>query len=87
MLCLRQRAKSAILKKIEETETEVFTFGKSEAEINAEETTGWHKDKKKYREARPAQQIETRAKALAAIEELVTSKGSSARRAFCACRG
>ena len=55
MLCLRQRAKSAILKKIKETETEVsLTFGKSEAEINAEETTGWHKDKKKYREARPA---------------------------------
>ena len=76
------------IKSIEETETEVtITFGKSKAEIDGEETAGWQKDKEKYREARPAQQIETRAKALAAIEEPMTSKGSSARRAFCACRG
>ena len=50
------------IKNIEETETEVtITFGKSEAEIDAEETAGWQKDKEKYREARPAQGIEVRA--------------------------
>ena len=50
------------IKNFEETETEVIiTFGKSEAEIDAEETAGWQKDKEKYREARPAQGIEVRA--------------------------
>ena len=50
------------IKNIEETETEVtITFGKSEAEIDGEETAGWQKDKEKYREARPAQDIEVRA--------------------------
>ena len=50
------------IKNIEETETEVtITFGKSEAEIDEEETAGWQKDKEKYREARPAQGIEVRA--------------------------
>ena len=50
------------IKNIEETETEVtITFGKSEAEIDAEETAGWQKDKEKYRKARPAQGIEVQA--------------------------